>query len=122
MDNQPAPPAGRVRFIPGRANGTYGGVVDVDPDALRAFGTQVTQTSQAVADAHLADAITGAGRCIPGSTTAYTAALVGEGFVDLVDTFARHLDAMGAAVRGSANNYVAQDTEVATALSSVWKS
>ncbi|QTI71488.1 hypothetical protein J6U32_03070 [Gordonia polyisoprenivorans] len=82
----------------------------------------MTQTSQAVADAHLADAITGAGRCIPGSTTAYTAALVGEGFVDLVDTFARHLDAMGAAVRGSANNYVAQDTDVATALSSVWES
>lgn len=93
--------------------------MDVDPDALRAVGTQVTRTSQAAADAHLADAITAARQCIPGSTTAYTAALLGEGFVD---TFARHLDAMGARVRGSANNYVAQDTEVATALSPAWES
>ncbi|MGC4935938.1 hypothetical protein ACLQ3C_19910 [Gordonia sp. DT30] len=93
--------------------------MDVDPDGLRAFGAQVSETSRAVSDAHLPDAVKTAGQCIAGSTTEYTAALVGQGYVDLVDTFARHLEAMGAAVRGSANNYVAQDTEVAARLSSV---
>jgi hypothetical protein len=95
--------------------------VRVDPDLLRAFAGHVDAAGDVVGGTGLGSTASTGADGLPGSTTQWSATLVGEHIGGLVGNISTELGKIGAAVRGAGDTYEAQDDVLAGTFSHVFK-
>lgn len=85
----------------------------VDPELLRAFAHQVDTASTSIRSADVGHEASTAADGLPGSTTQWAMRLVGEHMTQQANSIAKNVADMGAAVRGTGDQYEVRDDALA---------
>ncbi|NKY60528.1 type VII secretion target [Nocardia flavorosea] len=87
--------------------------MEVDPEILRVFATEVDEASRTVREANLAGAFSTAFDGTSGSAAQWMAQRVGEVMKTPLTNFSDDIDDMATAVRGTAQDFQVEDETLA---------
>ena len=94
--------------------------MEVDPEILRAFAGQVDNAAALIREADVGTKVATAADGLDGSTTQWTARLVGAHVKDITDQIATNVRDMGTAVRGAGNSYEVTDADLAVSFDGIF--
>lgn len=94
--------------------------MEVDPEVLRAFASQVDIASGKIREADVGAKVATAADGLDGSTTQWAARLVGAHVTEVATQIATDVNDMGTAVRGAGNTYEATDAGLAGSFNGIF--
>ncbi|MGV0656712.1 hypothetical protein ABQE48_22955 [Mycolicibacterium thermoresistibile] len=94
--------------------------MEVDPDILRAFASQVDVACGLIREADVGGTVAGAADGLDGSTTQWATRLVGVHVKEVAEQIATNVSAMGSAVRGAGDTYEVADADLADSFRGIF--
>lgn len=94
--------------------------MQVDPEILRAFAGQVDIAAGIIREADVGGKVATAADGLDGSTTQWTARLVGAHITQIADQIAADINQMGTSVRGAGGAYDVSDSDLAGSFGGIF--